>query len=59
MDHVYDFIIIGAGMIGSSTAKYVAKICSQKTEQMKIAIVGYNEKGFLWNKKCQSRQSND
>jgi len=44
MDHVYDFIIIGAGMIGSSTAKYVAKICSQKTEQMKIAIVGYNEK---------------
>ena len=47
MDHVYDFIIIGAGMIGSSTAKYVAKICSQKTEQMKIAIIGYNEKGFL------------
>ena len=50
MDHVYDFVIIGGGMIGSSTAKYVAKICSQKTEQMKIAIVGYNEKGFLITK---------
>ena len=47
MDHVYDFLIVGGGMIGSSTAKYVAKICSQKTEQMKIAIVGYNEKGFF------------
>ena len=34
----FDFIIVGAGMIGSSTAKYVSKLC-----QGKVGIVGVEE----------------
>ena len=38
-DDILDFIIVGAGMIGASTAKYVSK-CS---DNARVAVIGVTE----------------
>ena len=42
---LYDFVIVGGGMIGSSAAKHAAKICSEKNSNAKIALIGVAEDG--------------
>ena len=44
-DDIYDYVIVGAGMIGSSTAKYVAKLCSEKNSNHKVALIGVIREG--------------
>ena len=43
---LYDYVIVGGGMIGSSAAKYVAKICHEKNITARIALVGVAEEGI-------------
>ena len=42
---LYDFVIVGGGMIGSSAAKHAAKICSEKNINARIALIGVAEEG--------------
>ena len=42
---LYDFVIVGGGMIGSSAAKHAAKICSEKNISASIALIGVAEEG--------------
>ena len=44
---LYDFVIVGGGMIGSSAAKHAAKICSEKNINARIALMGLAEEGKL------------
>ena len=45
-EDIYDYVIVGAGMIGSSAAKYVAKICNERKQNQKVALVGVIEEGI-------------
>ena len=44
---LYDFVIVGGGMIGSSAAKHAAKICSEKNINARIALIGVAEEGKI------------
>ena len=43
---IYEYVIVGAGMIGSSAAKYVAEICNERKQNQKVALVGVIEEGI-------------
>ena len=45
-EDIYDYVIVGAGMIGSSTAKYVAKICKERKINQNVALIGVIEEGI-------------
>ena len=47
---LYDYVIVGGGMIGSSVAKHAAKICSEKNITARIALVGVAEEGRLYSR---------
>ena len=48
----FDFVVVGAGMIGSSAAKYLA----EKSERnIKVAVIGVDSpggEGTLWDTVC-------
>ena len=39
----FDFVVVGAGMIGSSAAKYLAE--KSKERNIKVAIIGVDSPG--------------
>ena len=41
--NVYDYVVVGSGMIGGSTAKYISKLCKEEGLNKKIALVGVSE----------------
>ena len=45
ISELYDYVIVGGGMIGSSAAKHTAKICSEKNINARIALIGVAEEG--------------
>ena len=47
MSELYDYVIVGGGMIGSSTAKHVAKICAEKNINARMALIGVAEEGEI------------
>ena len=47
MSELYDYVIVGGGMIGSSTAKHVAKICAEKNINARMALIGVTEEGEI------------
>ena len=42
----FDFVVVGAGMIGSSAAKYLAE--KSKERNIKVAIIGVDSPGRRW-----------
>ena len=47
ISELYDFVIVGGGMIGSSAAKHTAKICSEKNINARKALIGVAEEGTI------------
>ena len=42
----FDFVVVGAGMIGSSAAKYLAEKCRERnTNSSRVAIIGVDSPG--------------
>ena len=45
-DQYFDFVVVGAGMIGSSAAKYLAeKSRERNTNSSRVAIIGVDSPG--------------
>ena len=36
----FDFVVIGAGMIGSSTAQYLSEKSRERNTNIKVAVIG-------------------
>ena len=44
MDH-FDYVVVGAGMVGSSAAKYIAQRSRDLERNINVAIIGVEEPG--------------
>ena len=42
----FDFVVIGAGMIGSSAAKYLSEISRGRNTNIKVAVIGVDSAGW-------------
>ena len=41
----FDFVVVGAGMIGSSTAKYLSEKSRERNSDIRVAVIGVDSPG--------------
>ena len=42
----FDFVVVGAGMIGSSAAKYLSEKSRERNTNIKVAVIGVDSAGW-------------